>query len=131
MIPLSRSAWAWCWVVCVCGGLGHRAAGTEAALTAEQIIHKAVERTQRPTRSSEQPAYAYTKVTLTEEFGADGKMKEHKEKVFRVSLRNGTTEVKLLSVNGRAPAEADRKKQAENENNARVVMGQPKGAQAD
>jgi hypothetical protein len=131
MSVFGRTAWCGLSVLCFCSGIGQRAFSAEGPLSAEQIIGKAVARTQRPEPSAAPPAYAYTKVTLTEEFGPDGKVREHKEKVYEVCLRNGATEVKLVSVNGHAPGAADRKKQAENESNSRKVMGQGNGSQDD
>lgn len=105
--------------------------GTEPQLSANEVIQKAVARAQRADPQETKPAYAYTKVTLTEELDASGHVREHKEKVYQVCFRNGVTEAKLLSVNGKAPAESDRKKQAENDSNARQLLGGPKSGNGD
>jgi len=68
---------------------------------------------------------------VTEEFDAAGKMKERKEKVYRVSFENGRTRAKLMEVNGRPPAEADVKKQADNEMTGGQLLGQPKSARGE
>src|SRR5207237_5837321 len=68
----------------------------------------------------------YTKVSLTEELDASGKVKEHKEKIYQVSFQEGLTHVKLVTVNGRPPAGGDVKKQAENEMSAKQLLGESK-----
>jgi hypothetical protein len=103
----------------------------EPQLSANEIIQKAVARAQRPEPQQAKSAFAYTKVTLTEEFDASGRVKEHKEKVYQVAFRNGVTEAKLVSVNGKPPGETDRKKQQENDSNARQLLGGPKGGKGD
>ena len=65
-------------------------------------------------------------LTVMEELDSAGKVKEHKEKVYQVNFQNGATHAKLLEVDGHPPAEADLKKQAENESNARQMTGRSK-----
>jgi hypothetical protein len=103
--------------------LGQSRLWAETALSADQIVQKAVARAQNPAVKPEKGAYTYTKLTVTEEFDSSGKIKERKEKVYQVNFRNGATYAKLVEVNGHAPAEADLRKQAENESNARQVTG--------
>ena len=90
----------------------------------EEIIQKAVERA--GDTSSNSRGYTYTKIAVTEELDSAGKVKERKEKVFQVSFENGRTCSKLIAVNGRAPAEADVRKQSENESNGNELMGESK-----
>jgi len=115
----------------VLSGIGQSVSQAETSLSVDDIVQKAVGRAQRTETKSSQPGYSYTKVTLTEELDATGKVREHKEKVYQVSFQAGSTHVKLVEVNGRAPAEADVKKQAENEFNARRVLGQSKSGPGD
>jgi hypothetical protein len=93
------------------------------ALSADQIIQKAVARAQNPPAKPGKSSYSYTKLTVTEEFDSAGKMKERKEKAYQINFRNGATYAKLIEVNGHAPAAADLKKQAENESNAQQMTG--------
>jgi len=69
-------------------------------------------------------------LTVMEELDSSGKVKERKEKVYQVNFRNGATFAKLVEVNGHAPAEADLKKQAENESKARQ-MTESKASKGD
>src|SRR5882724_10284870 len=97
------------------------------ALSADEVIHKAVMRAQDAGATSGKAGYTYTKLTVMEELDSSGKVKEHKEKVYQVNFRNGATYAKLVEVNGHPPAGADLKKQAENESNARQMTGSNKG----
>ena len=126
LFPLGRIAG----VSLLCWGMG-KAAYADMPAKAEEIISKAVARSQRPVVGSDRPAFTYTKVAVTEEFDATGKVKEHKEKVYQVSFRGGASFAKLLEVNGRAPAEADLKKQAENELSLHQILGEGKATKGD
>jgi hypothetical protein len=118
-------------VLAVLGALGQSHLTAENTLSADQIIQKAVARAQcceaRPGKGS----YTYTKLTVMEEFDSAGKVKERKQKVYQVNFRNGATYAKLVEVNGRPPADADLKKQAENESNARQMTGNSKSSKSD
>ena len=103
--------------------LGQSGLWAETALSADQIIQKAAARAQNPGVRPEKGAYTYTKLTVMEELDSAGKVKEHKEKVYQVNFRNGASYAKLVEVNGRPPAEADLKKQAETDSNARQMTG--------
>src|SRR5712672_1347664 len=103
--------------------LGQSGLLAQNTLSADQVIQKAVARAQNSSATPGKGAYTYTKLTVMEELDSTGKVKEHKEKVYQVNFRNGATYAKLVEVNGHAPAEADLKKQAENESNARQVTG--------
>jgi hypothetical protein len=100
---------------------------TQAGPTSEELIQKAVERS-RSADTSAVPDINYTKVTITEELDASGKITDRKQKTYKVALRSGLSQVTLVQVNGRAPAESDRRQQTENETSLRKLLGQPKGA---
>lgn len=100
--------------------LGLLTSHAENPLSADEVIQRAVSRAQR---AESKGAYTYTKLSVTEELDSSGKVKEHKEKVYQVNFRNGATYAKLVEVNGHPPGEADLKKQAENESNARQMTG--------
>lgn len=101
----------------------------ENSPSADEVIQKTVARAQRAEACK--GAYTYTKLTVTEEFDSAGKVKERKEKVYQVNFHNGATYAKLVEVNGHPPAEADLKKQAENESNARQMTGKSKSNKGD
>src|SRR2546428_389832 len=104
------------WVLLfVMSGTAQTGLQAAAALSADDVVQKAVARAQRAGASAAQPAYTYTKVTLTEELDALGNVKERKEKLYQVSFQGGSTHLKLLEVNGRPAGEAEGKKQTENQ----------------
>jgi len=106
--------------------LGQSGLLAQNALSADQIIQKAVARAQNSSARPGKGAYTYTKLTVTEELDSAGKVKEHKEKVYQVNFRDGATYAKLVEVNGHVPGTADVKKQTENESNARQMTGSKK-----
>src|SRR5437879_4517764 len=71
---------------------------------ADEVIHKAVLRGEAAASAAGNSGYTYTKVSLLEELDPSGKVKERKEKVFQVRFQSGLTSVRLLEVNGHAPA---------------------------
>jgi len=111
----------------IANGMGKAfASEAQGALTARDIIRKASAHV--PIQNNTANAcYTYTKVTLTEELDACGNVKDRKERLYEVSFKDGANHVRLLEVNGRAPSEAEAKKQAENEANSRQLFGSPKG----
>lgn len=109
-------------------GLGLSLAGTLPS--ADELVKKAVDRAAQAQAKSTQPAYTYTKLTVTEELDASGNVKEREQKVYNVVFQSGASYLKLIEVNGHAPAEADRKKQAEKELNINKLTGDRKGAKA-
>ena len=111
-------------------GTGSLAADAGKLLSVDEIISRAVARAQQAQANAGQSGYTYTKLTVTEELDSTGRVKERKEKVYQVYFQAGATHLKLLTVNGRSPAQADVKKQSENDENARQVLGQSKSAKA-
>src|SRR6185312_11226385 len=95
------------------------------ALTASAIIQKAVERGQQDQEGSV-PHFIYRKLTVTEELDPAGKVKEHREKLYEISYRDGLSHAKLLQVNGHAPSDADLKQQSDNEGSVRQLTGEKK-----
>lgn len=94
-------------------------------------MDKAVARTSKVQDGKGLPAYTYTKVTLTEELDATGKIKDRKEKIYRVCFQNGLTRARLVQVNGHAPADGDVKAQADNDGSVRHLTGQSKNGKSD
>jgi len=95
-------------------------------LSVAEIIQKAVARAQQGKTDTGKQAYTYTKVSVTEELDATGKVKEHSEKVYQVSFKGGTNQAKLMEVNGRSPSPADLRKQCDNESTVHQLLGQTK-----
>jgi hypothetical protein len=104
-------------------GFGTPIVHATVSLTADSIIQKAVERASNSRLNSACPGYTYTKVNVLEEFDAKGKVKQRKERLFEVNFRAGETFVKLLEVDGRPPAEAEMRFQAETQSNVQRFLG--------
>lgn len=94
------------------------------------VIRKAITRGQQDQQGSV-PDFIYRKLTVTEELDGAGKVKEHSEKVYEVSYRDGLSHATLLQVNGHLPSEADLKKQSDNQTSIRQITGQTKSANGD
>lgn len=95
------------------------------ALTGDAIIQQAVQRAERARSGQPLPAYKYTKLNVTEELDSKGKVRDRKERLFEVNFSGTATSVKLVGVNGHAPAPADVKSTAENQSNVHQFFGQP------
>src|ERR1041385_8391056 len=103
-LALDRRIWIGTVVCFVAGALARCAVGGET-LTADQIVQNAVVRAEQTQSHSGQPGYTYTKLTVTEELDANGRVKERTERVYRVFFQRGSTLLKLLTVNGKPPSE--------------------------
>src|SRR5215471_15993230 len=103
----------------------------EKELSADEVVSNAVVRAQRAEIKPSTSKYSYTKLTVTEEFDAEGNVKDRKERVYEVTLQGGATSLKLVSVNGRPPSEADLKKHSENEVNGQHLVGPSKSGKGD
>ena len=130
-VGLNWRVWIGALVVFAGSGVSLFGVNSETALTADQVVERAVARAEETQSRAGQPGYTYTKLTVTEELDADGRVKERKERVYRVFFDRGATYVKLLTVNGKPPGEAELKKQAENETNARQILGSSKRAKRE
>jgi hypothetical protein len=93
-------------------------------------MQRAVSRSQQVHTGSASPGYTCTKVSVTEEMDSTGKIREHKEKVYQICSRAGSTSARLVEVNGHAPGPADVKKQSENEMSLRQLLGESKSGKA-
>ncbi len=109
-------------VLSVLSGLCIRPVLAEGSLSAREIIQQAAARGQAA-RDPSKTAYTYTKVTVTDHLGSGGKVSKHEQKVWQVSLRQGSMSAKLLEVNGQAPRPVDLRKQNENETSLRQILG--------
>jgi len=110
--------------------LGQSPVRASDALTTSEIIQKAVDRGQQDQQGSV-PDFIYRKLTVTEQLDTAGKVKEHREKLYEISYRDGLSHAKLLQVNGHAPSEADLKQQSDNEMSVRQLTGEKKQSNGD
>jgi hypothetical protein len=85
-------------------------AQTNAALTADGIITRAVERAQSPANHELRPSYRYAKHTVFEELDGSGRLKEHREKRYDVRVESGWTQLKLVELNGQPLSAAEQQK---------------------
>jgi hypothetical protein len=97
--------------------------------TAGQIIERTITHARDAEIRPNATAYTYTKETVTEEMDAKGKVRERQHRVYEASFRDGTTHLKLLTVNGRPPRQAELKEQQEREKTTRRLAGQTRGGQ--
>jgi len=103
--------------------LGQSPVRAAESLPASEIIQKAVTRGLEDQQGSV-PNFIYRKLTVTEELDTAGKVKEHREKLYEISYRDGLSHARLLQVNGHAPSEADLKQQSDNEGSVRQLTGE-------
>ncbi len=127
----SRQILSAAWILVVLSGVRCFAASAGTSISVDEVIRRTVARAQQAEAKASQAGYTYTKLTVTEELDATGRVKERKEKVYRVVFQAGSTHLKLVTVNGRPPAQADIKKQSENDTNARQIVGSKSGKGAD
>src|SRR6266567_2184757 len=126
-VASSVGGWA---VLLGLGLIGPSRVHAETSLSATEVIQNAVARAQQADTQA-RPGYTYTKLTLTEEIDAQGKVKERKQRVYQVLFQGGSTCLKLVTVNGGRPDEAEVKKQYDNQMNARHWFGQSKSGKGD
>jgi hypothetical protein len=98
-------------VLSLCG----RATIAAPPLTPDQILQRAVERAVSATTRESRPNYAYSRHTILEDLDTKGRIKDHKDKVFDVSVEGGLTFLKLIELNGQKLSAADLKKENERE----------------
>src|SRR5579871_2628433 len=103
----------------VLGGAANSSA--QSALTADQLIQKAVARGQED-QHGYVPDFKYRKLTLTEQLDSTGKVKERREKVYEIYYRDGLSHATLLKVNGHLPSADDLKEQSDNQMNVAKIL---------
>jgi hypothetical protein len=99
------------------------------ALSADDIMAKAVTRAESPALRESRPDYFYTKKTITEDLDTKGHVKERKERLYQVSVAAGLSYLKLLQLNGQNLSTAELKKQAEHETAERQKLADAKPGQ--
>lgn len=110
-------------------GLKSGSAAAPAALSADQIIHKALQRAESSAGRAARPDYRYTKQTVTEELDSKGRLKDHKEKLYEVLVESGFSSLQLLQVNGQILSSAESKKEEAKEVAERQKMTDAKAGQ--
>jgi hypothetical protein len=118
------------WLAFLAGRIGRGETAPPAAPSAGQIVQQAVARGEQD-QQSKVPDFKYRKLTVTDELDTAGKVKEHREKVYDIAYRNGSSHATLLAVNGRPPSDQDLKKQADNEMSLQKLTGDAKPANGD
>ncbi len=93
--------------------------------SADQIMARALERSQHPQAGTAPGTYTFFKASVTDQLDASGRVKDRQQKLYQVWWEGGLTHAKLLQVNGRAPTPADLKKQAEKEVSVQQLLGDP------
>lgn len=101
---------------------GSTLARAETALSADEILRRAVERAESSATSVARPDYTYTKHTVTDELDAQGRVKGRKEKLYEVLVESGLSYLKLLQVDGQQLSGGQLRKQQEREEAERQKM---------
>ncbi|MDB6067414.1 MAG: hypothetical protein JWR26_3622 [Pedosphaera sp.] len=90
-------------------------ATAETPLSADQIVQKAVQRSEAAKTHEKRPDYRYTKHTITDELDPNGRLKDRKEKLYEVLVASGLSYIKLVQANGQSLSPAELKKQQDRE----------------
>ncbi len=125
-----RSSIVLCSLTLVSALVGQSHLRAETTLTADEVVQKAVSRGQLDQQGAV-PDFIYRKTTVTDELDNSGKVKEHREKLYEISYREGLSHSTLLEVNGHAPSDSDLKKQSDNEMSMRQITGEAKRPNGD
>ena len=110
------------------GGSAGSLLRAETPLAADEVMQKAVERARWSATQQDRPNYTYTKITVTEELDANGKVKERKEKLYEGVVESGLTYLRLIKVNGQNLPAVELRKQEERELKDRETLAQRKSA---
>ena len=104
-------------------------AHAQASLSADDIIQRAVQRSESTNSRDGRPDYLYHKHTVTEEMDSKGRLKDRKEKLYDVTVADGLSQLRLLQLNGQDLSPAERKKEDEKESAERQKMTDAKPGQ--
>lgn len=94
-------------------------AGAATAISADEIMRRALERAEQSARDAGRPRYCYSRLTVNEEVDDTGKVTQRQEKLYEVSVDSGASYLKLLRVNGRSLSPNQLKRQEEQERHNR------------
>jgi len=103
--------------------MGQSRLRAETPLTVDEVVQKAVLRGQQDQQGTV-PDFIYRKMTVTDELDKSGKVKEHREKLYEISYRDGLSHSTLLEVNGHPPSDSDLKQLSDNESSVRQITGE-------
>jgi hypothetical protein len=101
----------------------------EAALSPEQIVQKAIERSSTVNAAHARPSYFYDKHTIREDLDSKGDLKDRIEKRYEVTVESGMSYLKLIQVNGETLSLSEQKKQNDREIAERQKMTDAKPGQ--
>ena len=93
--------------------------------TAKEIL-KRVEARMELISAEATNVYHYTRTNLLEELDSDGKTKKRVEKTYRVLLKNGMPEARVVAVNGKTLEEAEQRRQTSSEQRLQRALTQEK-----
>jgi hypothetical protein len=71
-----------------------------STLTADEIMQKAVARSEAVRKTGVTNAVSYTKVTSQQDMDSSGELKERKDKTYKVEVKKGLTYLTLVQLNG-------------------------------
>ncbi|MDB6055492.1 MAG: hypothetical protein JWN25_3015, partial [Verrucomicrobiales bacterium] len=92
------------------------------ALTADEIMDKAVKRSDEVRKLHVTNAVSYTKVTSQEDIDSSGELKERKDKTYKVEVREGLSYLTLVQLNGQQLTSAEQKRENQKETERRNKM---------
>jgi hypothetical protein len=100
---------------------------SQSPLSAEEVMRHAVDRAGSPECGSNRPDYEYRKHTVTEEIDKQGRLKQHKEKLYDVLVQAGLPSSRLLQINGQIlpPAALKRQQDHDAAERAKLTDSQP------
>jgi hypothetical protein len=129
MKVLSRRWWPVCIGLLFLGLLPGTVARAQTALTADDIIQRAVQRAQSPAARWERPPYRYFKHTVTEEMDSQGRLKVRREKLYEVRVESGESRLKLVQLNRQPLSGEEQQKQDAQDLAARQKLADAKPGQ--
>ena len=116
------------WAGFFIGGLASTEA-SQAPLSADQIVQKAVERSTAVNALHARPNYLYDKHTIREDLNSSGLLKDRTEKQYVVTVESGLTYLKLTQLNGQKLSASEQEKQNQRELAERQKMTDAKPGQ--
>jgi len=102
---------------------------SQAPLSADEIVQRAVERSSTVNALHARPDYFYDKHTVREDLDSKGILKGRTEKGYEVMVESGMSYLKLIQVNGQNLSPSEQKKQNDREIAERQKMTDAKPGQ--
>ena len=129
-VPLSVLL-GWLVFAGVAWGSGLLVRGAPEALTAEEIINRAVERSKSAEQQAKGRPYTYSRVSVVEDINDQGKVAERKEKNYLMIPIAGVFYQRLILANGKPLSEKERKQEEEKERKFRQGLAQSQPAKVN